>query len=238
MRALGAALLLLVLAHPVSAEMVKWVDDKGTIHFSESIGEIPAKYRTRAQQVPEYTESDDRVRIIPAEPEEDESGGWFGLGAGKGDKAAGSRAGAKKGRSKGLKLPEFTFLQGLGLIVAQFFTSIAVLAMCTVLIGERVENVGMKSFGAIFAQRFLMFAAFLWIAHTTMMSFVPQSMTIGDVAKVLLTPVLAELGIMTVILRYTICDVFARAIMLSIVFCVVDGVVQGVMFVGAIVLVS
>ena len=237
MRALGAALLLLVLAHPVSAEMVTWVDEKGTTHFAESIGEIPAKYRTAAQQVPEYTEGDDRVRIIPAEPEQKKSGGWFGWGAADGDKTAGSKPGSK-GRSKGLKMPEFSFLQVLGLIVVQFFTSMAVLSVCTALIGERVDNLGMKAFGAIFAQRFLMCAAFLWISHTTMMNFVPQSITMGDIAKVLLTPILAELGIMTVILRYTICDVFARAAMLSVLFCVVDALAQGVLFIGAIVLVS
>ncbi|MBW2414772.1 MAG: DUF4124 domain-containing protein [Deltaproteobacteria bacterium] len=237
MRAVGAALLLLVLAHPVAAEMVKWVDEKGTTHFVESVGEIPAKYRTAAQQVPEYTEADERVRIIPSEPEEEESSGWFGWGAAAGDKASGPKSGAK-GRSKGMKVPEFSFTQALGLIVVQFFASIAVLSVCTALIGERVENLGMKAFGAIFAQRFLMFAAFLWISHTTMMSFVPQSMTMGDLARVLMTPVLAELGIMTMILRYTICDVFARAIMLSIVFCVVDALAQGALFLGAVVLAS
>ena len=169
--------------------------------------------------------------------EEEKSGGWFGWGAGDRDKPASSKADAKD-RFKGLKFPEFSFGQGLGLVVVQFFTSIAVLVMCAALIGERVENLGMKASGAIFAQRFLMFAAFLWISHTTMKSFVPHAITMGDIAKVLLTPILAELGIMTVILRYTICDVFARAIMLSIVFCVIDAMAQGVLFIGAIVLVS
>lgn len=235
MRALGAALLLLLLAHPASAEMLKWVDANGTIHFVESMGEIPPQFRPAAQAIPEYSPEDERVRIIAAEPEEEQSGGWFNWATG--DNATDGDEAKPQSEKKPL-IPEFNLFQLLGLIVTMFFVSTFVLAGCTVLIGEQVENLGGKAFASIFGQRFLMCAAFLWISHTTQMNFVPESITVGDIAAALLTPLLAQLGIMAVIVRYTICDVFARAIMLSVIFCVVDGMVQGLLLLGAIVLVS
>lgn len=250
MRALGAALLLLFLsvsfANSASAEMIKWVDEKGTIHFAGSVGEIPPQFRPAAEAMPEYSPEDERVRIIPAEPEEQESRGWMDWVLGESGEAKPQRQPPSSPSTKpelskkknALAFPEFTFLQGLGLVVAMFFGSIVVLAACTVLIGEEVEHLGGKAFASIFAQRFLMCAAFLWISHTTAMNFVPQAITLGDVARALLTPVLAELGIMTLIVRYTICDVFARAIALSVIFCVVDGLMQGLLLLGAIILVS
>jgi hypothetical protein len=235
-----AALLLLLFAQPASAEMIKWVDANGTAHIAESLGEIPPEFRASATTL---GGDDERVRIIPKEPEEEQESGWFFLFASDETEAkpqvpsssSAAAAPAKKGRSR---IPEFTFLQGLGLIVVQFFVSILVLASCAVLIGERADNLGGKAFGSIFAQRFLMFAAFLWISHATTMNFVPQSMTLGDLAKVLITPILAELGIMTVILRYTICEVIGRAVMLSVLFCAIDAMAQGLLLFGAVILVS
>ncbi len=241
MRALGAALLLLLLAHPASAEMLKWVDANGTIHFVESMGEIPPQFRPAAQAIPEYSPEDERVRIIAAESEEEQSEGWFNWATGDGasDEGEAKRQSSSSSSSKRKSLiPQFNILQLLGLIVTMFFVSTMVLAGCTVLIGEQVENLGGKAFASIFGQRFLMCAAFIWISHTTQMNFVPESITVGDIAAALLTPLLAQLGIMAVIVRYTICDVFARAIMLSVIFCVVDGMVQGLLLLGAIVLVS
>ena len=106
------------------------------------------------------------------------------------------------------------------------------------LIEERVENLGLKALGSIFAQRFLMFAAFLWISHTATLNLVPESISLGDIAKILVTPILAELVIMTVVLRYTICEAFARAAMLSVLFCTIDGVAQGLLLFGAIISIS
>lgn len=38
-------IILIALALPASAEMYKWVDDKGTVHFTDDISSIPEKYR-------------------------------------------------------------------------------------------------------------------------------------------------------------------------------------------------
>lgn len=228
MRALCSLLLLLLLAHPASAEMIKWVDANGTVHVSGSLGEVPPEFRTEAQAL---ANDDERVHIIPKKPEPQESSGWFFGSSGGGETQPRSDASPSPG------LPGLSFLQGLALVVVQFFASIFVLVACVVLIGERVEYLGGKAFGSIFAQRFLMFAAFLWISHSMAMNFVPHSASLG-LAKVLIAPALAELGIMTVILRYTICDMIGRAAMLSVLFCAIDAMVQGLLFFGAVLLVS
>ncbi len=41
--------ILLVIASPASGEMYKWVDEKGTIHFTDDLSKIPEKYQSDAQ---------------------------------------------------------------------------------------------------------------------------------------------------------------------------------------------
>jgi clan AA aspartic protease (TIGR02281 family) len=42
--------ILMALALPASAEMYKWVDEKGTVHFTDDISSIPEKYREGAEE--------------------------------------------------------------------------------------------------------------------------------------------------------------------------------------------
>ena len=42
-------LILLLLATAAQAETYKWTDKEGTVHFSESLGEVPANYRKSAK---------------------------------------------------------------------------------------------------------------------------------------------------------------------------------------------
>jgi Domain of unknown function (DUF4124) len=44
-------LALLLVATVVRAETYKWTDKAGTMHFSESLGEVPATYRNSAQPI-------------------------------------------------------------------------------------------------------------------------------------------------------------------------------------------
>ncbi len=235
---LRLAPVLCIFAQPAGAEMVKWVDANGTVHFAESIGEIPPQFRSQAAEVPSYSPGDERVRIFSNEPEEPEASGWW-FGASEGREAAPPRElSSSEATGNGLRIPEPSFIQVLGLIVVQFFVSIFVLAACSMLIEERVENLGGKALGSIIAQRFLMFAALLWISHTATLNFVPQSISLGDIAEILLTPILAELAIMTVVLRFTICEAFTRAAVLSLLFCTIDAVAQGLLLFGAIIAIS
>jgi len=42
--------ILVALVLPAHAEMYKWVDDKGTVHFTDDISSIPEKYRENAEE--------------------------------------------------------------------------------------------------------------------------------------------------------------------------------------------
>jgi len=42
--------ILIALALPASAEMYKWVDEKGTVHFTDDISSIPEKYREGVEE--------------------------------------------------------------------------------------------------------------------------------------------------------------------------------------------
>jgi len=42
--------ILIALALPASAEMYKWVDEKGTVHFTDDISSIPEKYREKVEE--------------------------------------------------------------------------------------------------------------------------------------------------------------------------------------------
>ncbi len=42
-------LFLLILPLPVSAEIYKWVDAKGTVNFTEDIGKVPPNYRNKVK---------------------------------------------------------------------------------------------------------------------------------------------------------------------------------------------
>ena len=50
MRLVLLCVTLLVISIPSSyAEMYKWVDDKGTVHFTDDLSTIPEKYREDAE---------------------------------------------------------------------------------------------------------------------------------------------------------------------------------------------
>ncbi len=42
--------ILIALALPASAEMYKWVDEKGTVHFTDDLSSIPGKYRENVEE--------------------------------------------------------------------------------------------------------------------------------------------------------------------------------------------
>jgi len=61
--------ILIALALPASAEMYKWVDGKGTVHFTDDISSIPEKYREEVEErkAPKGTPNQE-VREKPAPP--------------------------------------------------------------------------------------------------------------------------------------------------------------------------
>jgi len=61
--------ILIALALPASAEMYKWVDEKGTVHFTDDISSIPEKYREDVEERKTPTgKPDQEVREKPASP--------------------------------------------------------------------------------------------------------------------------------------------------------------------------
>ena len=56
--ALGCVSLILF-SQPVSAEIYKWTDDKGTVHFTEDPAAIPEKYRDAVESAPSDKSSDE-----------------------------------------------------------------------------------------------------------------------------------------------------------------------------------
>lgn len=59
--------ILMALALPASAEMYKWVDEKGTVHFTDDISSIPEKYREDVEERKTSKETPDQeVREKPA----------------------------------------------------------------------------------------------------------------------------------------------------------------------------
>jgi clan AA aspartic protease (TIGR02281 family) len=48
-RALLLMVALVALAYPAGAEMYRWVDEKGTVHFTDDLSRIPEKYRPDAE---------------------------------------------------------------------------------------------------------------------------------------------------------------------------------------------
>jgi clan AA aspartic protease (TIGR02281 family) len=49
-KAISFLIMLIALALPASAEMYKWVDEKGTVHFTDDISSIPEKYREDVEE--------------------------------------------------------------------------------------------------------------------------------------------------------------------------------------------
>ena len=74
-------LLLLILSFslPASAEIYKWVDDKGVINFTDNRDAIPAKYRKKAVQVssekPKPSAAEQGGEGQAAEPAQGQPGG-------------------------------------------------------------------------------------------------------------------------------------------------------------------
>jgi clan AA aspartic protease (TIGR02281 family) len=63
--------ILIALALPASAEMYKWVDEKGTVHFTDDISSIPEKYRGNIEERKTQTPKeipDQGVKEKPALP--------------------------------------------------------------------------------------------------------------------------------------------------------------------------
>jgi clan AA aspartic protease (TIGR02281 family) len=61
--------ILMALALPASAEMYKWVDEKGTVHFTDDISSIPEKYREDVEERKTSKETPDqevREKSAPA----------------------------------------------------------------------------------------------------------------------------------------------------------------------------
>lgn len=47
------ALLVLLIAVPAFADIYRWVDERGTVNFTEDFSKIPAKYRKRVKVIPD-----------------------------------------------------------------------------------------------------------------------------------------------------------------------------------------
>jgi len=65
--------ILIALALPASAEMYKWVDEKGTVHFTDDISSIPEKYRENVEEreTPKGTPDQEvREKSAPASAQE------------------------------------------------------------------------------------------------------------------------------------------------------------------------
>jgi hypothetical protein len=50
-RILLFSVMVLTVAAPVSAETYKWIDDKGTVNFTEDYSQIPKKYRKKTRMI-------------------------------------------------------------------------------------------------------------------------------------------------------------------------------------------
>lgn len=61
-------LTLILFAVPVTAATYKWVDDKGTVNFTEDYGKIPKKYRKKAKVVGEEGSAPPATIEIKEEP--------------------------------------------------------------------------------------------------------------------------------------------------------------------------
>lgn len=55
-RILFTLVIFLMAAGPVTAETYKWIDDRGTINFTEDYSQIPKKYRKKARRIGEFRE--------------------------------------------------------------------------------------------------------------------------------------------------------------------------------------
>jgi hypothetical protein len=63
-------LLIIFISSTCLAETYRWVDDKGTIHFTENYGSIPEKYRDRVQEIKDKPsestpKTDEKLRKAP-----------------------------------------------------------------------------------------------------------------------------------------------------------------------------
>lgn len=67
-----ALLLLLLWSLPVAAEVYRWVDDRGTVNYTDSLGNIPRKYRHKATIVDESS-GQPEIREVAEEPKKMEA---------------------------------------------------------------------------------------------------------------------------------------------------------------------
>ena len=71
-------LVLLLITTVAQAETYKWIDNEGTVHFSESLGEVPANYRKSAKPlgIDTHETTNKNKTASPAEPRQ--NAGDFG----------------------------------------------------------------------------------------------------------------------------------------------------------------
>jgi hypothetical protein len=231
-KVLVTGLLVWCCAVPARGELVKWIDERGTVHFADSVSEVPAAYRSQLGAASGDSVGSKSLQILGFEERRREKA----TAAGPGQQAAVAWELPWGPAPGGLELPTFTIEQLLLLLLAQFFVSMVVLTICVAMIGEKAEHLVLKVLGSVFAQRFLMFAAFLLLSSSIAGSLVPDAATVPELAKASLKMIGAEIGIMALILRFTICSEFARAMLLSVIFCTIDAVAEGSVFFGALTL--
>jgi len=220
-------------ATDAAAQMVRYVDERGTVHVAGSLGEVPLRYRDVAVVVG-ADRGEGSGRLIQSPTGESRRGAsgqvrgsqtqrWQASPSTPGQALAPGQPGAKR------IIPEFTGWGLFAYLGTNFFVSVLVLAGCCVLIGERVEHLGINSVIAAFLQRGAMLAAFAIFLSATMYS---QWETIGDLATLLLKPLATELVLTAVIARIFLAGTFGRALVLGGLFCVLDSAAQGVLLIS------
>ncbi|MBI1922584.1 MAG: DUF4124 domain-containing protein [Geobacter sp.] len=63
-------ILLVSLPALVQAEIYRWVDNRGTVHYTDNLGNIPAKYRSKATLIDEGVGGQPEIREVTEEPKE------------------------------------------------------------------------------------------------------------------------------------------------------------------------
>lgn len=63
-------LFLLLPSLPVYAEIYRWVDNRGTVHYTDNLGNVPAKYRYKATLVDEGAGGQPEIKEVIEEPKE------------------------------------------------------------------------------------------------------------------------------------------------------------------------
>jgi hypothetical protein len=80
-RSLLIIVVLLLASSGRTGEVLKWVDERGVVHFTDNASSVPEKYRGRTdlKELPEETEAS-TIATQPATDDGDESGDRYGRG--------------------------------------------------------------------------------------------------------------------------------------------------------------